>query len=153
MGYFPGRMKPEQPGVNGVRYAMVTNHVYYTATAKKLFMRVAVDPDTLAAEGEPELVVAGRMGDDFCIDESAGVIYLATHRQNTFDVVSMEPGLNSGFTQCVAGRSVHRTADRSKRRRLGPQTRPARPDRVFPYRWRHRLAATHGPANGQTASG
>jgi hypothetical protein len=31
------------------------------------------------------------------------VIYLTTHRQNTIDVVSMDPGLNSGFTQCVAG--------------------------------------------------
>jgi hypothetical protein len=31
-----------------------------------------------------------------------GVIYLSTHRQNTIDIVSMEPGPNSGFTQCVA---------------------------------------------------
>ena len=42
-------------------------------------------------------------GDDFCIEEDADVIYLATHRQNTIDVVSMDPGLNSGFTQSVAG--------------------------------------------------
>ena len=103
MGYYPGRMKPEQPGVNGVRYAARTHYLYYTATAKKLFMRIAVDPDSLEAKGEPEVVVAGRMGDDFCIDEDAGVIYLATHRQNTIDVVSMDPGLNSGFTQSVAG--------------------------------------------------
>jgi hypothetical protein len=46
MGYYPGQMKPEQPGVNGVRYAAKSNYLYYTATAKKLFMRVAVDPDT-----------------------------------------------------------------------------------------------------------
>ena len=103
MGYYPGKMKPEQPGVNGVRYAARTHHLYYTATAKKLFMRIAVDPDTLDATGEPEIVVTGRMGDDFCIDEDAKVIYLATHRQNTIDVVSMDPGLNSGFTQSVAG--------------------------------------------------
>ncbi len=51
----------------------------------------------------PRLVVAGRMGDDFCIDEDAGVIYLGTHRQNTIDMISMDPGLNSGFTQSVAG--------------------------------------------------
>jgi hypothetical protein len=62
MGYFPGKMKPEQPGVNGVRYAIETNYAYYTVTAKKLFMRVAVNPYTLEAKGEPELVVAGRMG-------------------------------------------------------------------------------------------
>ena len=103
MGYFPGDMKPEQPGVNGVRYAQKSGHVYYTATAKKLFMRVAIDRVTLDAKDEPELVVAGRMGDDFCIDEDAEVIYLATHRQNTIDVISMNVGYNSGFTQSVAG--------------------------------------------------
>ena len=103
MGYYPGKMKPEQPGVNGVHYAAKSRHLYYTATAKKLFMRVAVDPATLKPIGEPEVVVAGRMGDDFCIDESSGVIYLATHRQNTIDIVSMDPANNSGFTQCVAG--------------------------------------------------
>ncbi len=103
MGYFPGKMKPEQPGVNGVRYAARTNYLYYTATAKKLLMRVAVHPETLEPASPPELVVAGRMGDDFCLDEDAEVIYLTTHRQNTIDVVSMDPGLNSGFTQSVAG--------------------------------------------------
>ena len=103
MGYFPGELKPEQPGVNGVRYAAKTKHLYYTATAKKLFMRVLVNTDTLDPAGDPELVVAGRMGDDFCIDEDKGVIYLTTHRQNTVDSVSMNPGDNSGFTQSVAG--------------------------------------------------
>ncbi len=103
MGYYPGELKPEQPGVNGVRFATKTNHLYYSATAKKLFMRVPVDPHTHKPAGEPELVVAGRMGDDFCLDEDAGVIYLTTHRQNTIDRVSMEPGKNSGFTQSVAG--------------------------------------------------
>ena len=103
MGYFPGKMKPEQPGVNGVRYAVKTNYLYYTATAKKLFMRVKVNPETLEPAASPELVVAGRMGDDFLIDEDAEVIYLTTHRQNTIDLVSMDPGLNSGFTQSIAG--------------------------------------------------
>jgi hypothetical protein len=103
MGYYPGKMKPEQPGVNGVRFAPKTHHLYYTATAKKLLMRVSVDPGTLDPVGGPEVVVTGRMGDDFCIDEEAGVIYLATHRQNTIAVVSMDPGYNSGFTQSVAG--------------------------------------------------
>ena len=103
MGYFPGKMKPEQPGVNAVRFARRTSFLYYTSTAKKLFMRVKVDLATLMPVGEPELVVSGRMGDDFCIDEDANVIYLATHRQNTIDVVSLDPGLNSGFTQSVAG--------------------------------------------------
>ena len=103
MGYFPGKLKPEQPGVNGVRYAVRTRHLYYTATARKLLMRVPVDPATLEPAGPPELVVAGRMGDDFCVDEDAEVIYLATHRQNTIDRISMDPGDNSGFPQSVVG--------------------------------------------------
>ena len=103
MGYFPGKLKPEQPGVNGVRYASRSHCLYYTSTAKKLLMRVQVDPQTWEPAGQPELVVAGRMGDDFCIDEEAGLLYLATHRQNTIDRVSLEPGDNSGFTESVAG--------------------------------------------------
>jgi hypothetical protein len=103
MEYYPGELKPEQPGVNGVRYAARSNYLYYTATAKKLFMRVAVNPDTLEPAGEPELVMAGRMGDDFCIDEDTNVAYLTTHRQNTLDRVSLEPPKNSGFTQSIAG--------------------------------------------------
>ncbi len=103
MGYFPGKLKPEQPGVNGVRYAARSHHLYYTATAKKLLMRVPVDPATFEPTGSPELVVAGRMGDDFCIDEDASVIYLATHRQNTIDRISMDPSDNSGFPQSVVG--------------------------------------------------
>jgi hypothetical protein len=103
MGYFPGAMKPEQPGVNGLRFAAKSNTLYYTATAKKLFMRVQVDPQTHEAVGEPELVVAGRMGDDILIDEDKEVVYMTTHRQNTIDRVAMKPADNSGFTQSVAG--------------------------------------------------
>ena len=43
-------------------------------------MRVEVDPSTLQAVGATEFVVAGRMGDDFLIDEDAQAIYLTTHR-------------------------------------------------------------------------
>ncbi len=103
MGYYPGKMEPEQPGVNGVRFSSGSKHLYFSATAKKLLMRVEVDPISLSPCGKPELVVAGRMGDDFCADDHAKVVYLTTHRQNTLDVVSMDPGLNSGFTQSVAG--------------------------------------------------
>ncbi len=38
---------PPQPGINGVRYGPRTGYVYYTSTAQKVFMRVAVDPSTL----------------------------------------------------------------------------------------------------------
>lgn len=95
MGYYPGQMKPEQPGVNGVQYAPKFGYIYYTATAKKLFMRVRVEPETLDAIGEPEHVSAGRMADDFCIDEDAGVAYVTTHRENTIDCISLDPAKNS----------------------------------------------------------
>ena len=94
MAYYPGQLKPEQPGVNGIRFAAKTNYLYYTATAKKVFMRVPVDPETQEPIGEPEHVSAGRMADDFCIDEDAGVAYLTTHRENTIDRVSLDPAKN-----------------------------------------------------------
>jgi hypothetical protein len=58
-------------------------------------MRVAVNPTTLEAVGEPEHVSAGRTADDFCIDDDAGVAYLTTHRENTIDCVSLNPARNS----------------------------------------------------------
>ena len=95
MGYYPGQMKPEQPGINGIQYAPKLGYIYYTATAKKLFMRVRVNPETLDAIGEPEHVSAGRMADDFCIDEDAGVAYVTTHRENTIERISLDPAKNS----------------------------------------------------------
>ncbi len=102
MAKYPGEMKPEQPGINGVRYAAKLGYLYYTATAKKLFMRVKINPETLDAVGEPEHVSVGRMADDFCIDESSGVAYLTTHRENTIDCVSLNPERNS-YRFIVAG--------------------------------------------------
>ena len=95
MGYYPGQMMPEQPGINGIQYARRLGFIYYTATAKKLFMRVAVAAETLEAKGEPEHVSVGRMADDFCIDEDAGVAYVTTHRENTIDCISLDPARNS----------------------------------------------------------
>lgn len=102
MRNYPGQMKPEQPGVNGIRYASKLGYIYYTATATKLFMRVKVDSSTCEAVGEPEHVDAGRMADDFCIDEDSGVAYVTTHRENTLDCVSLSPGKNS-YRFIVAG--------------------------------------------------
>ena len=82
---------PPQPGVNGVHYAARTSYVYYTSTARKLFMRVPVDAGTLEPAGDPELVRGGTMPDDFCLDEDTGVAYVTTHRQNTIDRVSLDP--------------------------------------------------------------
>ena len=43
----PGEKKPEQPGVNGMRYAAQTHALFFTSTSQQLMLRVAVDPDTL----------------------------------------------------------------------------------------------------------
>jgi hypothetical protein len=103
MGYFPGQMKPEQPGINGVQYSPKLGYLYYTATARQLFMRVKVDPNTYDPAGEPELVGEGRMFDDFCLDQDAGYAYLTTHRQNTIDRLSLEPTENDPRTISIAG--------------------------------------------------
>ena len=103
MGYFPGQMKPEQPGVNGVKYAPKLYYLYYTKTAKQLFLRVKTDPHTFNPIGEPEFVGGGRMFDDFCIDQDSGFAYLTTHRQNTIDRLSLEPGQNTAGSHSVAG--------------------------------------------------
>jgi hypothetical protein len=100
----PDGPMPDQPGINGVQYAANTNYLYYTTTAQELFMRVPVDPDTNDPAGEPEFVAGGMMGDDFCLDEDAGVAYIATHRQNTIDRVSLEPSENSYERHSVAGK-------------------------------------------------
>jgi hypothetical protein len=93
----------DQPGVNGLGYAAKTNYLYYTSTNQKLFMRVRIDTDTHDPAGESEFVAGGMMGDDFCIDQNAGVAYVATHRQNTIDRVSLEPSENSDVRHSVAG--------------------------------------------------
>ena len=100
----PDGPTPDQPGINGVQYAAKTNYLYYTTTAQELFMRVPVHPDTNDPAGEPEFVAGGMMGDDFCLDENAGVAYVATHRQNTIDRVSLQPSENSYARRSVAGK-------------------------------------------------
>jgi hypothetical protein len=92
-----------QPGINGIRYAARGNFVYYTSTALKLFMRVAVDPHTHEPAREPEFVADGIMADDFCIDENAGVAYVSTHRQNTIDRVPLRRGQHGAERDIVAG--------------------------------------------------
>jgi hypothetical protein len=82
---------PPQPGVNGVRYGPQTGHLYYTSTAQKVFMRVAVDPTTLDPAGQPEFVVAIDNADDFWLDEDAGFAYVTRHRANTLDRVPLAP--------------------------------------------------------------
>ena len=99
----PGRhVVPPQPGINGIEYGAKTGYVYYTSTAQELFMRVRVDPRTLNPVAAPELVAKGHLWDDFDIDQSSGVAYITTHRQNTIVRVPLDP--RSGLAeQTVAG--------------------------------------------------
>ena len=69
----------------------------------KLFMRVAVDPQTHEPAGEPEFVAGGTEADDFCLDEDAGIAYVTTHRENTIDRVPLAPGEFNAPRQSVAG--------------------------------------------------
>ncbi len=82
---------PPQPGVNGIRFGPRSGHLWYTSTAQKVFMRVAVDPGTLDPAGGAEFVAAIDNADDFCLDEDAGFAYVARHRANTIDRVPLEP--------------------------------------------------------------
>jgi hypothetical protein len=92
-----------QPGINGIRYAARSNVVYYTCTAQKLFMRVSVDSATFTPLGQPEIVAADIMADDFCLDEDAGVAYLTTHTDNTIVRVPFESGAEGATPSVVAG--------------------------------------------------
>jgi hypothetical protein len=94
MLYHPGELKPEQPGVNGLRFSKSSSYVYYTSTVLKLFMRVRLDRETLAPLGIPEYLGGDKMMDDFLLDEDAGVAYVTTHRENTIDRMSLEPDRN-----------------------------------------------------------
>jgi sugar lactone lactonase YvrE len=92
-----------QPGINGIRYAARTNIVYYTSTAQKLFMRVAVDPATHKPVGQPEVVAADITADDFCLDENTAVAYLTTHTDNTIVRVPINAGADGATASVVAG--------------------------------------------------
>ena len=104
MAHEPKGPMPDQPGVNGVQFASKTGYLYYTSTAKQLFMRVAVDSRTHGPAGEPEFVTGGMMWDDFCIDEAGGFAYATTHRQNTLERIALRPGENFGKAHSVVGR-------------------------------------------------
>ena len=80
------------PGVNGVRFAKATNHLYYTNCAQQRFARIAVDPRTWNPAGAPEMLEGDILSaDDFCIDDEGGVAYVSTHVANTIRRVSLTP--------------------------------------------------------------
>ena len=136
-----------QPGINGIRFAARTNVVYYTSSAQKLFMRVAVDPATHTPVGQPEVVAADITADDFCLDENAGVAYLTTHTDNTIVRVPIDAGGDGATTQRRGGGPLQRTTRRTLKRGLGARAR-----RLRPYRLRDHRRRPHGhrvPPPGQ----
>jgi hypothetical protein len=100
---FSATMQVPFPGINGLRYAPQTNFVYYTCSAQKLFMRVAVDPATHGPIGEPEHVADVRSVDDFCVDENLGVAYLTRHPDHIIERVPLEPATSGLGRAIVAG--------------------------------------------------
>jgi hypothetical protein len=105
MGYQPTLYYKDiqLPGINGIQYSLKRGYVYYTSSAKRLFMRVKVDPVSFDPAGEVEVVGEGRF-DDFWIDQDAGFAYLAGHTLNTIDRLALEPSENGGEAVSVAGR-------------------------------------------------
>lgn len=99
----PGEKKPEQPGVNGVRFDKRSGFVYYTSTSQQLMMRVAVDAVTYEPADLPVFIAGGREWDDFVIDEEIGVAYVTTHRENTIDRVVLQPDGNRSGRTVAAG--------------------------------------------------
>jgi hypothetical protein len=90
-----------QPGIKSVRYAARTGYLYYTSTARKLFMRVPVDPSSHDPAGVPGRIASSVMADDFCLDEDADVAYLTMHQQNAIERVPLQADGNA--RQIVAG--------------------------------------------------
>jgi len=90
------------PGINGIQYSPKRGYLYYTASAKQLFMRVKLDPISFNPVGEVEVVGNGRF-DDFWIDEDGGFAYLAGHPLNTIDRLALEPSENGSEILSIAG--------------------------------------------------
>ena len=118
------RRRPS-PEINGLRYSPRTNHIYYTTTGQKLFMRVEIDPIGFEPAGSPERLCGGGMYDDFCIDEPRGVAYQPFHRENRIDCAPLAPG-GPGLA-CAGRRSIGYDAARALQRRLEPRAGRADP--------------------------
>jgi hypothetical protein len=104
MGYVakPYYQRIQLPGINGIQYSPKRGYLYYTASAKRLFMRVKVEPISFNPVGAVERIGAGRF-DDFWIDQDAGFAYLASHSLNTIDRLALEPSEEGGQVLSVAG--------------------------------------------------
>lgn len=90
------------PGINGIQYSPKRGYLYYSASAKQLFMRVKIDPISFNPVGDVEFVGGGRF-DDFWIDQDAGFAYLTSHPLNTIDRLALEPSENGSEILSIAG--------------------------------------------------
>lgn len=100
---FSDTMEVPFPGINGLRFGPKDKIVYYTTSSQDLFMRVAVNPTTLEPEGEPEFVAKVLSVDDLCVDEDAGVAYLARHPDHKIERVPLKEGSSSMGRAVMAG--------------------------------------------------
>jgi hypothetical protein len=100
---FSATMEVPFPGINGLRYGPKTNFVYYTTSSQDLFMRVAVDRATHEAAGEPEFLANVPSVDDLCLDEDAGVAYIARHPDHIIERVPLERGSSGLGRISIAG--------------------------------------------------
>jgi hypothetical protein len=89
---FSATMEVPFPGINGLRYGPKTKFAYYTTSSLEVFLRVAVDPATHEAVGEPEHIANVPSVDDLCLDEDAGVAYLARHPDHIIEREPLKPG-------------------------------------------------------------
>jgi sugar lactone lactonase YvrE len=100
---FSATMEVPFPGINGLRFGPKTGFVYYTTSSQNLFLRVAVDPQTLEPAGEPEHL--GDVGnvDDLCLDEDLGVAYITRHPDHIIERVPLAPEGSGAGRAAVAG--------------------------------------------------
>jgi hypothetical protein len=100
---FSATMEVPFPGINGLRYGPKTNYVYYTTSSQDIFLRVAVDPATHEAIGEPEHIADVGSVDDLCLDEYAGVAYIARHPDHIIERVPLDRGSSDLARTSIAG--------------------------------------------------
>lgn len=100
---FSATMEVPFPGINGLRYGPKTKFVYYTTSSQNLFMRVALDPDTLEPSGAPEHLADMPNVDDLCLDEDKGVAYIARHPDHIIERAPLDPASSAPARLAVAG--------------------------------------------------
>ncbi|MBV8520731.1 MAG: hypothetical protein JOY71_01125 [Acetobacteraceae bacterium] len=100
---FSETMEVPFPGINGLRYGPKTKFVYYTTSSQNLFMRVAVNPDTLEPAGAPQHLADMQNVDDLCLDEVRGVAYVARHPDHIVERAALDGNTSAQSRMVMAG--------------------------------------------------